>query len=146
MTFRPRFKVVLPILASLLLFASAFPISLRAGEPSGQAAATAPRHIASPGEVRAAAAAVPALRDARIDTIARVLESGPAREMLGRWGIRPAQALEAVSRLDDNEIAALAARADGFVSDVQGGHMNTTFVLILLAAFLLPMVIALALS
>lgn len=146
MTFRPRSKAGLPVLAFVLLLASAFPISLGAGEPSGQSAATTPRHIASPAEVRAAAAAVPALRDARIDRIARVIDSGPAREMLGRWGIKPGQVLEAVSRLDDPELATLAARADGLLSDVQGGHLNTTFVLVMLAAFLLPIAIALALS
>jgi hypothetical protein len=130
----------------VILFAAVSQASPRAGSGAGPDQGSKAKHIASPEAARAAVTAVPAARAALIDKIDRVLESEAAREQLARWAIGADRAKAVVAGLGDEELAYLALRADGVMANLQGGRSNTTFYLILLGAFLLPILIALALS
>jgi broad specificity phosphatase PhoE len=144
MKHRPSGLNGIVLILGLIMFTTVSQAYIHAGERP--APGQDPKHIASSEEVRAAVTAAAAARGAQIDKIVAVLDSGAVRRQLAGWGISADRIKGAVSRLDESELADLAARADGVLADVLGGHSNTTFILILVAAFLLPLVIALALS
>lgn len=112
-SFRSKRAALCVGLAALMI---SLPLTGSAAPDRGQAS----KHIASPGEVRAAAAAAPAVRQARIDTLAKVLDAEPVRQGLARWGLSAERANAAVSRLDDSELAYLAARADVALAQLEG--------------------------
>ncbi|HSQ79234.1 MAG TPA: hypothetical protein VLN41_01440 [Candidatus Bathyarchaeia archaeon] len=107
-----------------LLLATLFAASLYGGQ--APATGRSPQHIASPEEVRAAALAGPAGRGAGLEKIDGILDSATGREILSRWRISAAKAKAAVRALDDDEIASLAARADGVMAGLQGGESMRT--------------------
>ncbi len=118
-----------------IAFATVSPATIYAGEtPSpGQN----PKHIASSGEVRAAVTSVAAVRGAQIDKIAAALASGTAQRRLASWGISVDQVKGAVSRLDDSELAALAARADAALAQLEGEGNNLWLIAGIAAAVVL---------
>ena len=130
----------------LIVFAMVSPVSLFAGPRAKPDQRVNSRHIASPEDVRTSVLAATAARQARIDKIAKTLDTEAVRGQLDRCGIGVDRVKTAVNRLGDAEISYLAARADGILAGVQGGHLSATFILILLGAFLLPLLIALVLS
>lgn len=138
--FACRLSVVV-LVSGLIMFATASQVSLYAGErpASGQSQ----KHIASSEEVRAAVTAVAAVRGAQIDKIAAVFDSGAGRRQLASWGISAERVKGAVSRLDDSELASLAARIDSVMANVQGGGFFNlyTISMIILGAMLVAVVL-----
>jgi hypothetical protein len=100
----------------LVAIVMSLPLAGAAAPDRGQTS----KHVVSPGEMRSAAAAAPAVRQTQVDKLAKVIDSEAARRELARWGLSAERAKAAVSRLDDSELAYLAARADGAFARLEG--------------------------
>lgn len=133
-------------MAILLLAASGFQALFSAEETSIPGPSPASRHIVSAAEAKAAVAARSAERGARLETIARLLDTEMARAQLARWGLETGKVKTAVGRLSDRELAGLAARAEEVMADMQGGMSRTTrlFLImwgVIIGSFLLVMIV-----
>jgi len=111
-----RFSTVI-----LLLLLAALPkLAHTQDTPRPEKSLTA-KHILPEKEIRASAVAYSAERNARVDKVARLLDSEAARKQLAQWGIKADQAKSAISRLDNKELEYLSAQGDSVMADVQGG-------------------------
>lgn len=113
-----------------------------AGDDSAPRRGLASQHIVSQAEARASAVTLSAERGARLEIIARFLDSEAARAQLANWGLDPHKVKTAVSRLNDRELADLAARAHGVMAGLQGGKRPITYYLL---ALWLPIILILVL-
>jgi hypothetical protein len=129
---------VLVLSALFVVFAASAGI---AGQTATADKSATPGHIVSPGEIRAAAAAAPDARGMNIKKIAGFLDTDAARAQLGRWGIGADRAKAAVASLDDDELAYLAARADGVMARLEGGSQSLWLVAGIAAAVVLVLCI-----
>ena len=109
---------VLVLSTLIMVFASSAGLAGQA--PTGERNA-ATKHIVSPGDIQASAAAYPAVRGTSIEKIAGFLGTGAVRERLARWGVEPDQVMTAVGSLEASEVAYLEARADDVMARLQGG-------------------------
>jgi hypothetical protein len=107
--------LILPI----VFVALAAPAAAGGQAPSQDKVAPA-KHLVGEAEMRSSAAAAVSVREARLGKIASLLNTDDARAQLARWGVKPEGALAAVSRLDDSELASLAARAEGVMAGMEG--------------------------
>jgi hypothetical protein len=107
------------VLATLIIVLAAS-MSLAGQTPAAEKGA-APKHIASPGEIKASAAAYGATRRANVEKVSGLLDNEAVRTQLGRLGAGAEQIKAAVAGLDDEELAYLAARADDVMAGVEGG-------------------------
>jgi len=111
-----RFSTVI-----IILFLAAFQLSASAGATQKSEKGLTAKHIVPEKEIQASAVAFSAERNARVDKVARLLDSEAARKQLAQWGIKVDQAKSAISRLDNAELEYLAAQADNVMGDLQGG-------------------------
>ena len=104
-----------------VLLLAAFQSSAYAGKTQKSEKSLTAKHIVPEKEIQASAVAFSAERNARVDKVARLLDSEAARKQLAQWGIKVDQAKSAISRLDNAELEYLAAQADNVMGDLQGG-------------------------
>jgi hypothetical protein len=124
----------------IILLLAAFQLSLYAGEIQKSEKGLNSKHIVPEREIRASAVAYSAERNARVDKVARLLDSEAAQNQLAQWGIKAEHVKSAISRLDNAELEYLAAQADNVMSDLQGGKLKGWMVIA--GAFLLPFLVA----
>lgn len=106
--------------AAALVVVFAASVSLAGQTPVAEKGA-APKHIASPGEIKASATAYGAARDANLKKVSGLLDNETVKAQLGRLGAGSAKLKAALAGLDDLELAYLAARADEVMAGVEGG-------------------------
>jgi hypothetical protein len=100
-------------------------------------------HVVSPADLRKEAAAASTTRQHNMETINGFLSSPKVEEALGKAGLDPAQLKTAVSTLNDEELARLAARAQKAQTDLAAGRMSDRdliIILICIAALILIIV------
>ncbi|MEO5923788.1 MAG: PA2779 family protein [Bryobacteraceae bacterium] len=87
-------------------------------------ASAADRHVVSTAEVHKAAVSATATREANAEKVDKLLSSPQAEAALEASGMDLSQVKNAVSTLDDAELAKLAARADQAQSDFAAGRLS----------------------
>ena len=125
-----------------VLLLAAFQSSTYAGETQKSEKDLTSKHIVPEREIRASAVAYSAERSARVDKVARFLDSEAAQNQLAQWGIKAEQVKSAISRLDNADLEYLAAQADNVMGDLQGGSRSSRKLLII-GLMLSPIIIAL---
>lgn len=96
-----------------------------------QPALLAQTHVVSPAELQSAAADATKARQRNADTVAGFLSSPTAEKALRSAQMDPAQVKDAVSSLNDEELAHLASRARQAQSDFAAGRLSDRDLLIL---------------
>lgn len=107
---------------------------------------SAQTHVVNPADLQKAVVAATDARQRNMETITGFLSSSDnAQKVLGSVGIDPAQVKNAVSSLNDQELARLAARAEKAQADFAAGRMSERdllWILIGLAALILIIIAA----
>ena len=97
---------------------------------------SAQTHVVDPADLHKEAIAATNARQRNVETITGLLSSTPTtQKALAAAGIDPAQVKTAVSSLDDQELARLAARAQAVQADFAAGRLSDRDLLILLLGF-----------
>ncbi len=127
-------------LSSLRRFTSCVLVAL-IGLPSTLSAQT---HVVNPADLRKEVLAATGARQRNMETITGFLSSTTnVQKVLGSVGIDPAQVKTAVSSLNDQELARLAARAEKAHADFAAGRISDrdlTYILLGMAALILIIV------
>ncbi|MCE5308846.1 MAG: PA2779 family protein [Acidobacteriales bacterium] len=89
-------------------------------------------HIVSPSELQREAVAATSTRQHNTETITNFLSSPKAKEVLSRAGIDQSQVKNAVSTLNDGELARLAARSEKAQADFAAGSLSDRDLLIVM--------------
>jgi hypothetical protein len=89
-------------------------------------------HVVSPDDLRKEAVAASSARQQNLETINDFLSSPKAEKVLARAGIDPAGLKAAVSSLNEQELARLAARADKAQADFAAGNLSERDLLLIL--------------
>ena len=113
------------------------PIFGFAASPSAQS------HVVSPADLRKEAVAASSARQHNVGTINDFLSSPKAEKVLANAGINPSELKTAVSSLNDQELARLAARTEGAQADFAAGRLtdrDVLFILVGIAALILIIV------
>jgi hypothetical protein len=108
-----------------------------------QSILSAQTHVVNPADLQNAAVAATDARQRNMETTTGFLSSTNAQKVLGSVGIDPAQVKAAVSSLNDQELARLAARAEKAEADFAAGRMSDRdliWILIGIAALILIIV------
>ncbi len=95
---------------------------------------SASTHVVNPVDLQKAVQAATDARQRNLETITGVLSTGDAMKGLRSAGIDPAQVKIAVSSLNDQELARLAARAEKAQADFAAGRMSERDMLWILIA------------
>ena len=107
---------------------------------------SAQTHVVNPADLQKSVLAATEARQRNMETITGFLSSSDnAQKVLGSVGIDPAQVKTAVSSLDDQELARLAARSEKAQADFAAGRLSERdllWILIGLAALILIIVAA----
>jgi len=86
---------------------------------------SADTHVVTPADLRKEVLAATGARQRNMETVTGFLSSNTkVQKALGSVGIDPAQVKTAVSSLDDQELARLAARAEQAQADFAAGRMS----------------------
>ena len=94
---------------------------------------SAQTHVVNPAELQKEVLAATGARQQNVETITSFLSSTPkAEKMLGAAGIDAQQVKTAVSSLNDQELARLAARAATAQADFAAGRMSDRDLLLIL--------------
>jgi uncharacterized membrane protein len=105
---------------------------------------SAQTHVVNPADLQKEVLAATGARQRNMETITGFLSSIPkAQKVLGAAGIDPAQVKTAVSSLNDQELARLAARAETAQADFAAGRMSDRdllYILLGIAALILIIV------
>ncbi len=126
-------------LSLLRRFTSCFLVAL-IGLPSILSAQT---HVVNPADLQKEVLAATSARQRNMEAITGFLSSTNAQKVLGSVGIDPAQVKTAVSSLNDQELARLAARAEKAHADFAAGRISDrdlTYILLGMAALILIIV------
>ena len=99
------------------------------GMSSGLRAQT---HVVSPAELQRAAVAATTARQHNLETINGLLSSPEVEKAFVGTGIDPAQVQTAISALNDQELARLAARSEKVRADFAAGTLSERDLLLLL--------------
>ena len=119
--------------ASFLIFVFATPQSL-----------AAQTHIVSPADLQTATVAATQARQRNIETIQQFLSSPVAEKALKTAHIDSHQVKQAVSRLDDQELAQLAARASKAQAEFAAGTLSDRDLIVILIAIVALILIIVA--
>jgi hypothetical protein len=104
--------------------------------------ALAQSHVVSPADLRKEAVAASQVRQHNLESVQRLLSTPTAEKAMRSAKIDPQQVKTAVSTLDDQELAQLAARADKAQADFSAGNLSERdLVLIILAVAVLILII-----
>jgi hypothetical protein len=85
---------------------------------------SAQTHVVNPADLQKEVLAATGARQHSVETINGFLSSTKVQKVLGSVGIDPAQVKTAVSSLNDQELARLAARAEDAQADFAAGRMS----------------------
>ncbi len=107
---------------------------------------SAQTHVVSPADLQKSVLAATEARQHNVEAITGFLTSSDnAQKLLGSVGVDPAQVKTAVSSLDDEDLARLAARAEKAQSDFAAGRLSERDLLwILIGLVALILIIAAA--
>jgi hypothetical protein len=104
--------------------------------------ALAQSHVVSPADLQQAATAASQVRQHNMDSIQRLLSTPTAEQALKSAKMDPQQVKTAVSTLNDQELAQLAARADKAQADFAAGSLSQRdLILIILGIAVLILII-----
>ena len=104
--------------------------------------ALAQSHVVSPADLQKATTAVSQVRQHNMDSIQRLLSTPTAEKALKSAKMDPQQVKTAVSTLNDQELAQLAARADKAQADFSAGNLSERdLILIILGIAVLVLII-----
>jgi hypothetical protein len=104
--------------------------------------ALAQSHVVSPADLQQAATAASQARQHNMDSIQRLLSTPTAEQALKSAKMDPQQVKTAVSTLNDQELAQLAARADKAQADFAAGSLSQRdLILIILGIAVLILII-----
>jgi hypothetical protein len=101
-------------------------------------------HVVSPAELQKATIAATQSRQHNIETIRQLLSSPAAEKALKSAHMDPQQVKQAVSRLNDQELAQLAARASKVQADFAAGNITDRDLIIILVAIAVLILIIVA--
>jgi len=101
-------------------------------------------HVVSPAELQKATIAASQARQHNIETIQQLLSSAAAEKALKSAHMDPQQVKQAVSRLNDQELAQLAARASKAQADFAAGNISDRDLIIILVAIAVLILIIVA--
>jgi hypothetical protein len=101
-------------------------------------------HVISPAELQKETVAASRARQRNLDTLTNFLSSAKAQAALKSAGINTQQVKTAVSALDNQELAKLAARADKAQADFAAGNITDHDLLIIMVAILALVLIIVA--
>ena len=107
------------------------------------AQAVAPSHLVSPADLQKAAVAATQTREHNLQTVQTFLSSDRAVKALQTAHMDPQQVKNAVSNLNDAELAKLAARADKAQADFAAGDLSDRdliWIIVAIAALILIIV------
>jgi len=96
--------------------------------------AEASLHVANPSDLQKAAIQAGRVRQQNLEMVRDFVSSEKARQALRSAHINPQQVTEAVSSLDDAELAQLAARAHKAQADFAAGTLTDRDLIIILVA------------
>lgn len=85
---------------------------------------SAQTHVVNPADLQKEVLAATGARQRNVETIDGFLSSTKVQKVLGSVGIDPAQVKTAVSSLNDQELARLAARAEDAQADFAAGRIS----------------------
>ena len=126
---------------SMLRRLTSYVLVVLVGLPSILSAQT---HVVNPADLQKEVLAATGARQRNMQTLTGFLSSTPkAQKMLGSVGIDPAQVKTAVSSLNDQELARLAASAEQAEADFAAGRMSDRdllWILVGIAALILIIV------
>ena len=111
---------------------------------------TAPRngmaqsHVVSPAQIQKDVAASSAARQQNQEQMQSFLSSPEAQRALKSANINPQQVTNAVSQLNDKDLASLAARADSAQKDFAAGRISDRDLLIILVCIAALLVVIVA--
>jgi hypothetical protein len=104
--------------------------------------ALAQSHVVSPADLQKATTAASQVRQHNMDSIQRLLSTPTAEKALKSAKMDPQQVKTAVSTLNDQELAQLAARADKAQADFAAGSLDQRdLILIILGVAVLILII-----
>jgi hypothetical protein len=104
--------------------------------------ALAQSHVVSPADLQKATTAASQVRQHNMDSIQRLLSTPTAEKALKSANMDPQQVKTAVSTLNDQELAQLAARADKAQADFAAGNLDQRdLILIILGVAVLILII-----
>lgn len=104
--------------------------------------ALAQSHVVSPADLQQAATAASQARQHNMDSLQRLLSTPTAEQALKSAKMDPQQVKTAVSTLNDQELAQLAARADKAQADFAAGSLSQRdLILIILGIAVLILII-----
>jgi hypothetical protein len=104
--------------------------------------ALAQSHVVSPADLQEATTAASQVRQHNMDSIQRLLSTPTAEKALKSANMDPQQVKTAVSTLNDQELAQLAARADKAQADFAAGSLDQRdLILIILGVAVLILII-----
>src|SRR5215467_1804424 len=104
--------------------------------------ALAQSHVVSPADLQKQAVAASQVRQHNLESVQHLLSTPAAQKALKSANMDPQQVKTAVSGLDDQELAQLAARADKAQADFSAGNLSERdLVLIILGIAILVLII-----
>lgn len=104
--------------------------------------ALAQSHVVSPADLQKATTAASQVRQHNMDSVQRLLSTPTAEKALKSANMDPLQVKTAVSTLNDQELAQLAARADKAQADFAAGNLDQRdLILIILGVAVLILII-----
>jgi hypothetical protein len=102
-------------------------------------------HVVSPSDLHSSAARASQTRQQNAEKVEQFLSSNAAQSTLRSAHLDPAQVKTAVSSLNDQELATMAARADKAQKDFAAGYLdNRDIALIVLGIAVLILIIVIA--
>jgi len=104
--------------------------------------ALAQSHVVSPADLQKQAVAASQVRQHNLESVQHLLSTPAAQKALKGANMDPQQVKTAVSGLDDQELAQLAARADKAQADFSAGNLSERdLILIILGIAILVLII-----
>lgn len=104
----------------------------------------AQNHVVSPTELQKEAVAASQTRQHNIDTLQQLLSSPAAEKAIKSAQMDPRQVKSAVSSLDDQDLARLAARADKANADFAAGTLSDRDLILIIVAIAVIILIIVA--
>jgi hypothetical protein len=108
------------------------------------ASAPAQSHVVSPADLRNEAVAASSARQHNLETVNDLLSSPKAEKVFANAGIGASELKTAVSSLNDQELAQLAARAESAQADFAAGRLTDRDLIIILLGIVALILIIIA--
>lgn len=105
---------------------------------------SAQTHVVNPADLQKEMLAAADARQHNMETVNGFLSSPKAQKVLGSTGINPLQVKTAVSSLDDQELARLAARSEKAQADIAAGNISDHDLILIVLGFVALILIIIA--